>query len=106
VATAIERLQALGVSRFWAAAIPVLIFATGHSTSGWPNIIVALIAGSILAVFYQKRRDLPRHFTFCVAFPTRSIRVGWLFQICGNRKRSGRCNREKDVGRPGADGFR
>jgi membrane protease YdiL (CAAX protease family) len=36
----------------------VLISAVGHSTSGWPNIIVALIAGSILAVFYQWRRDL------------------------------------------------
>jgi membrane protease YdiL (CAAX protease family) len=52
------RLQALGLSRFWAAAIPVLIFAVGYSASGWPNIIVALIAGSILAVFYQWRRDL------------------------------------------------
>jgi hypothetical protein len=30
----IERLQALGLSRFWAAAIPVLIFSVGHSTSG------------------------------------------------------------------------
>ena len=55
---AIERLQALGLSRFWAAAIPVLIFSVGHWTSDWPNIIVALIAGSILAVFYQWRRDL------------------------------------------------
>jgi len=33
-------------------------FSVGHATSGWPNIIVALIAGSILAVFYQWRRDL------------------------------------------------
>jgi len=55
---AIERLQALGLSRFWAAAIPVLIFSFGHWTSGWPNIIVALMAGSVLAVFYQWRRDL------------------------------------------------
>jgi hypothetical protein len=30
----------------------VLIFSVGHSTSGWPNIIVALIAGSILVMFY------------------------------------------------------
>jgi len=28
---AIERLQALGLSRFWAAAIPILIFSVGHS---------------------------------------------------------------------------
>ena len=55
---AIERLQALGLSRFWAAAIPVLIFSIGHWTSGWPNIIVALLAGSALATFYQWRRDL------------------------------------------------
>jgi membrane protease YdiL (CAAX protease family) len=55
---AIERLQSLGFSRFWSAAVPVLIFSLGHSTSGWPNIIVALVAGSILAIFYQKRRDL------------------------------------------------
>ena len=37
---------------------PVLIFSVGHCTSGWPNIIAALVAGSILAVFYQWRRDL------------------------------------------------
>ena len=55
---AIERLQALGLSRFWAAAIPVLIFSIGHWTNGWQNIITALIAGSILALFYQWRRDL------------------------------------------------
>lgn len=55
---AIERLQALGLSRFWAAAIPVLIFSIGHWTSGWPNIIVALLVGSVLAIFYQWRRDL------------------------------------------------
>lgn len=36
----------------------VLIFSLGHSTSGCPNIIVALLAGSILAIFYEKRRDL------------------------------------------------
>lgn len=55
---AIERLQALGLSRFWAAAIPVLIFSIGHWTSGWPNIIAALLVGSVLAIFYQWRRDL------------------------------------------------
>lgn len=55
---AIERLQALGLSGFWAAAIPVLIFSIGHWTSGWPNIIVALLEGSVLAIFYEWRRDL------------------------------------------------
>lgn len=55
---AIERLQALGLSGFWAAAIPVLIFSIGHWTSGWPNIIVALLEGSVLTIFYEWRRDL------------------------------------------------
>ena len=55
---AIERLQALGLSRFWAAAVPLLIFSVGHLTSGWPNIIAALLVGSVLAIFYQWRRDL------------------------------------------------
>src|ERR1700719_64083 len=55
---AIERLEALGLSRFWAAAIPVLIFSIGHWTSGWPNIIVAFLIGSVLAAFYLWRRDL------------------------------------------------
>lgn len=55
---AIERLQALGLSGFWAAAIPLLIFSIGHWTSGWPNIIAALLVGSVLAIFYEWRRDL------------------------------------------------
>jgi len=55
---AIERLQALGLSRFWAAAIPVLIFSVGHWTTGWQNVVTAFIIGSILAAFYLWRRDL------------------------------------------------
>jgi membrane protease YdiL (CAAX protease family) len=55
---AIERLQALGLSRFWAAAIPVLIFSVGHWTSGWQNVVTAFWVGSMLAAFYQWRRDL------------------------------------------------
>ena len=55
---AIERLQALGLSRFWAAAIPILIFSVGHWTSGWQNIVTAFIIGSLLAAFYLWRRDL------------------------------------------------
>jgi membrane protease YdiL (CAAX protease family) len=55
---AIERLQTLGLSRFWAAAIPILIFSVGHSTSGWQNIVTAFIIGSLLAAFYLWRRDL------------------------------------------------
>jgi membrane protease YdiL (CAAX protease family) len=55
---AIERLQALGLSRFWAAAIPILIFSVGHWTTGWQNVVTALIIGSMLAAFYLWRRDL------------------------------------------------
>jgi uncharacterized protein len=56
---AIERLQALGLSRFWAAAIPILIFSVGHGTSGWQNVVTAFIVGSVLTAFYLWRRDLP-----------------------------------------------
>lgn len=55
---AIERLQALGLTRFWAAAIPVLIFSVGHWTTGWQNVVTAFIIGSLLAAFYLWRRDL------------------------------------------------
>jgi uncharacterized protein len=55
---AIERLQALGLNRFWAAAIPLLIFSVGHWTGGWANIVIALALGAVLAVFYLWRRDL------------------------------------------------
>ena len=55
---AIERLLAVGLSRFWAATIPVVIFAIGHWTSGWPNILAALVVGSGLSIFYLWRRDL------------------------------------------------
>jgi membrane protease YdiL (CAAX protease family) len=55
---AIERLQALGLSRFWAAVIPILIFSVGHWTTGWQNVVTAFIIGSLLAAFYLWRRDL------------------------------------------------
>jgi membrane protease YdiL (CAAX protease family) len=55
---AIERLQALGLSRFWAAAVPILIFSVGHWTTGWQNVVTAFIIGSVLAAFYLWRRDL------------------------------------------------
>jgi membrane protease YdiL (CAAX protease family) len=55
---AIERLQALGLRRFWAAAIPILIFSVGHWTTGWQNVVTAFIIGSLLAAFYLWRRDL------------------------------------------------
>ena len=55
---AIERLQALGLNRFWAAAIPLVIFSVGHWTGGWANIVIALALGAVLAAFYLWRRDL------------------------------------------------
>jgi membrane protease YdiL (CAAX protease family) len=55
---AIERLQALGLNRFWAAAIPLVIFGVGHWTGGWANIVIALALGAVLAAFYLWRRDL------------------------------------------------
>ena len=55
---AIERLQALGLNRYLAAAIPLVIFGVGHWTGGWINIVIALALGSVLAGFYLWRRDL------------------------------------------------
>jgi membrane protease YdiL (CAAX protease family) len=55
---AIERLQALGLNRYLAAAIPLVIFSIGHWTGGWANIVIALALGAILSAFYLWRRDL------------------------------------------------
>ena len=55
---AIERLEALGLNRYVAAAIPLLIFSVGHWTGGWANIVIALALGAILSGFYLWRRDL------------------------------------------------
>jgi uncharacterized protein len=55
---AIERLHALGLPRGLAAGVPLLIFAVGHWTGGWANILIALVLGGILALFFIWRRDL------------------------------------------------
>ena len=55
---AIERLQALGLNRYWAAAILLIIFALGHWTGGAANIVIAVALGGILAGFYLWHRDL------------------------------------------------
>jgi len=55
---AIERLQAMGFNRYWAAAIPLIIFGLGHWTGGAANILIAFALGGILAAFYLWRRDL------------------------------------------------
>ncbi len=55
---AIERLQALGLNRYLAAALPLAIFAVAHWTGGWANIVIALALGAILSASYLWRRDL------------------------------------------------
>ena len=55
---AIERLHALGLPRELAAGVPLLIFGVGHWTGGWANIVIALVLGGILALFFIWRRDL------------------------------------------------
>ena len=55
---AIERLESLGLNRVWAVVIPLAIFGVGHWTGGWANILIALVLGVILSVFYLWRRDL------------------------------------------------
>jgi CAAX protease family protein len=55
---AIERLQLLGLSRYWAGTIPLLIFGFAHVTNGWANVILALILGLVLMSVYLWRRDL------------------------------------------------
>jgi len=55
---AIERLQVLGLGRYLAATISLVIFALGHYTGGAANILIALVLGGILTGFYLWRRDL------------------------------------------------
>ena len=55
---AIERLQMIGLGRFWSVAIPLVIFSLGHWSGGAANILIAFTAGLILTGFYLWRRDL------------------------------------------------
>jgi uncharacterized protein len=55
---AIERLQAVGLSRPAAAIIPLAIFSVGHWTGGAANILIAAALGGVLTLFYLARRDL------------------------------------------------
>src|SRR6478672_7481853 len=55
---AIERLQMIGLGRFWSVTIPLVIFSLGHWSGGAANILIALAAGAILTGFYLWRRDL------------------------------------------------
>lgn len=54
----IERLQMIGLGRFWSVAIPLVIFSLGHWSGGAANILIAFAAGLILTGFYLWRRDL------------------------------------------------
>jgi uncharacterized protein len=55
---AIERLQAVGLSRPAAAIIPLAIFSVGHWRGGAANILIAAVLGGVLTLFYLARRDL------------------------------------------------
>ena len=55
---AIERLQLLGLNRYWAGVIPLLIFGFAHWTNGWANVVLALALGAVLTTVYLWRRDL------------------------------------------------
>jgi membrane protease YdiL (CAAX protease family) len=55
---AIERLQMIGLGRYWSIAIPLVIFSLGHWSGGAANILIAFAAGLILTGFYLWRRDL------------------------------------------------
>ena len=55
---AIERLQWLGLNRYVAGAIPLIIFSLGHITNGWGNVAIAFALGAVLTAFYLWRRDL------------------------------------------------
>ena len=55
---AIERLQQLGLNRYVAGLVPLLIFGFAHGTNGWANIVLALALGAVLTAVYLWRRDL------------------------------------------------
>jgi membrane protease YdiL (CAAX protease family) len=55
---AIERLQRLGLNRYWASIIPLLIFGFAHGINGWANVVLALALGAVLTAVYLWRRDL------------------------------------------------
>ncbi|MGI9114374.1 MAG: CPBP family intramembrane glutamic endopeptidase [Chthoniobacterales bacterium] len=55
---AIERLESIGCGRVLAGAIPLALFAATHWTGGIPSIIIALVVGTVITLFYLWRRDL------------------------------------------------
>ena len=75
---AIERLQQLGLSRYLAGGIPLLVFGFSHATNGLANVLIALALGLVLTVFYLWRRDLVANMLghFLVDFV--SVVLPWL----------------------------
>jgi membrane protease YdiL (CAAX protease family) len=55
---AIERLQSIGLNRYCAGIIPLLIFGFAHAPNGWTNVVLALALGLVLMLVYLWRRDL------------------------------------------------
>jgi membrane protease YdiL (CAAX protease family) len=55
---AIERLESIGCGRVLSATIPLAIFAATHWTGGIPSVIIALVLGMVITLFYLWRRDL------------------------------------------------
>lgn len=55
---AIERLESIGCGRVLSGAAPLVVFAATHWTGGIENMILALVVGAVLTLFYLWRRDL------------------------------------------------
>jgi membrane protease YdiL (CAAX protease family) len=55
---AIERLQVVGLGRFWLITISLVVFSFAHWSEGAANVLIALAAGAILTGFDLWRRDL------------------------------------------------
>ncbi|HSE42136.1 MAG TPA: type II CAAX endopeptidase family protein [Acidobacteriota bacterium] len=54
----IERLEKMTGNWIVYFLIPLILFAVFHYRQGTPGVIIAFVAGAILAVLYLKRRDL------------------------------------------------
>ncbi|HSC48492.1 MAG TPA: CPBP family intramembrane glutamic endopeptidase [Gammaproteobacteria bacterium] len=55
---AIERLLSITGNKWLALGLPLALFAVFHFRLGAAGVLVALVLGAILTVFYWKRRDL------------------------------------------------
>ena len=55
---AIERLQRMGLNRYLAGGLPLLVLGLAHGANGWANIVLALSLGFVLTAVYLWRRDL------------------------------------------------